>query len=175
MPAHAIKSEEIIPPYYDRYLDEREKRFVTEIEAMRSEIRRNTQQLETIIAINTQRLDARIDGLHTRIDETNKRIDELKEYVIMRFDETDKRIDGLDKSVNARIDGLDKRIEGLDQRLSARIDGLDKRIDGLDQRLNARIDNLTKKVDSHFYWTMGLFAPLVISVITGIIFILIKG
>jgi len=87
--ASTIRSEEIIPPYYDRYLDEREKRFVTEIERMRSDIKLNTQRLDNSIGVNTQRLDTRID--------------ELKDYVIMRFDETNKRIDGLDKSLNASL------------------------------------------------------------------------
>ncbi len=94
-PAVMHKQEEIIPPYYDRYLDEREKRFVTEIGNMRSDIR-----------LNTQRLDNRIDDLKEyvilRFDETNKRIDE-----------TNKRIDELDKSLNARIDETNKRIDDL--------------------------------------------------------------
>ncbi|MDI6735874.1 MAG: hypothetical protein QME42_06730 [bacterium] len=163
-PAILHKQEEIIPPYYDRYLDEREKRFVTEIGNMRSDIRLNTQRLDNRIDDLKEYVVLRFDETNKRIDETNKRIDDLKEYVILRFDETNKRID----ETNKRIDETNKRIDGLDKSLNARIDETNKRIDNLR-------DSLSKKIDHHFYWTIALFAPLILSVIAGMITILFRG
>ncbi|MEW6096024.1 MAG: hypothetical protein AB1567_05815, partial [bacterium] len=71
---------------------------------------------------------------------------ELREYVVMRFNETNNRID----EANKRIDETNNRIDELR-------------------------DSLTKKIDHHFYWTIGLFAPLVLSVISGVIIILVRG
>ncbi|MEW5767253.1 MAG: hypothetical protein AB1797_06440 [bacterium] len=61
-----------IPPYYDRFLDEREKRFVSEI-----------TRLEGVIKNGDDRL--------------NDRINELKEDMIRRFEEVNCRFEKVDE------------------------------------------------------------------------------
>lgn len=63
------------------------------------------------IADSESRLGARIDGMNTRIDETNTRIDGMN----TRIDETNTRVDGL----NTRIDETNTRIDETTRELSA--------------------------------------------------------
>lgn len=71
--------------------------------------------------------------------------------------------------------GIRLEIKINTQRLDTKIDEANKRIDGLDKSMNDRIDALNKKIDHHFYWTIGLFTPLILLVIGGIIAILFRG
>jgi len=72
MPKEAVAyKEDIIPPYYDRFLDEREKRFVVEI-----------QRLEDLIKNGIQQINQRIDGFERRVEE---RINGLDERVLIEL------------------------------------------------------------------------------------------
>jgi len=101
MPKESVAYKEVPPPYYERFLDEREKRFVVEI-----------QRLEDLIKSGNQHL--------------NQRIDELEK----------------------RMDGFEKRMDGFEKRM----------------------DNISSKIDHHFYWTMGMFVPLILAVIGAMLF-----
>lgn len=79
MPKGAITyKEDIIPPYYDRFLDEREKRFVVEI-----------QRLEDLIKSSNQQINQRIDGLEERIDGVEGRMDRLE----CKMDKLERKMD----------------------------------------------------------------------------------
>ncbi|MYH77032.1 MAG: hypothetical protein F4134_04845, partial [Acidimicrobiaceae bacterium] len=82
------------------------------------------------IADSESRLGARIDGMNTRIDETNTRIDGMN----TRIDETNTRIDGM----NTRIDETNTRVDGL----NTRIDETNTRIDETTRELSALGDEV---------------------------------
>ncbi|MEW6620117.1 MAG: hypothetical protein AB1422_12420 [bacterium] len=99
MPGESVAYKEYtLPPYYDRFIDEREKRFVAEI-----------QRLEDLIKSGNQQINQRIDTLEVRMD------------------------------------GFEKRIEGI-----------------------------SGKIDHLFYWVIGLFVPLILSVTGAVLTMIFK-
>lgn len=79
MPRGAVAyKEDIIPPYYDRFLDEREKRFVVEIQRLEELIKSSNQQINQRIDGLGERIDGQINGLGKRIDGVEGRMDRLE-------------------------------------------------------------------------------------------------
>ena len=94
------------------------------------ELKETEGRLLVQIADSESRLGARIDGMNTRIDETNTRIDGMN----TRIDETNTRVDGL----NTRIDETNTRIDGM----NTRIDETNTRIDETTRELSALKDEV---------------------------------
>ncbi|MEW6606131.1 MAG: hypothetical protein AB1414_01585 [bacterium] len=106
MPGESVAYKEYtLPPYYDRFIDEREKRFVAEI-----------QRLEDLIKSGNQQINQRIDALEVRMD------------------------------------------------------GFEKRMDGFEKRM----DGISGKIDHLFYWLIGLFVPLILSVTGAVLTMIFK-
>ncbi|HID89282.1 MAG TPA: hypothetical protein EYP52_06185 [Anaerolineae bacterium] len=79
------------PPYFDRFLEERDRRLTSELGRLEAAIRQNTERIDRLAA------------------DMDRRITELAEMVDRRFAEVDQRFISLAKEMDRRFAEVDRR------------------------------------------------------------------
>lgn len=76
MPEEQVREEpEIqVPPFYERFQEERDKRFSSEIARLEAEIRHNGQRLDEL-SEDVARLDTKVESVRTELREDLARLD----------------------------------------------------------------------------------------------------
>ena len=82
-----------IPPYFDRYQEEREKRYQSEL-----------HRVEEAVDRNSDKIDELKEGMDRRFGEADRRFGELKEGMDRRFSEVDRRFSELREDIGQRFD-----------------------------------------------------------------------
>ncbi len=129
-----------IPPYYDRFLEERDRRIAAELHELRSLVEINTQRIEELRADLLRGLaearEERLRGFEEAREERQRDLEEAREERQRGFEEA-----------------REERQRGFKE---ARADR---------QSLHERLDRLERKADTNFRWTIGLLMPIVIGVL----------
>ena len=72
-----------IPPYFDRYQEEREKRYQSELHRVEEAVDRNSDKIDEL----KEDMDRRFSEVDRRFGEVDRRFSELREDIGQRFDE----------------------------------------------------------------------------------------
>jgi len=103
-----LEEQEVrVPPYYERFLEERDKRLSSELARLETEVRHNRQRLDELKADNAgqhQELRADIARLDTKIDEVRA---ELKADIAR----LDSKVDEVRAELKADIAHLDSKLD----------------------------------------------------------------
>jgi flagellar capping protein FliD len=110
-------------------LSERVERIEQKLDKQFTDVQEHFAEQRKYIEFAYDKLDKRIDGLDTRMNEGLASLDQ--------------RIDRLDRRMTDGFSGLDQRIGRLDQR----IDRMDQRIDRMDKRMTDGFSRLERKFD----------------------------
>ncbi len=140
-----------IPPYYDRFLEERDRRIAAELHELRSLVEINTQRIEELRADLLRGLaearEERLRGFEEAREERQRDLEEAREERQRGFEEArEERQRGFEEAREERQRGFKE----------ARADR---------QSLHERLDRLERKADTNFRWTIGLLMPIVIGVL----------
>lgn len=132
------------PPYFDRFLEERDRRLSSELGRLEAAIRQNTE---------------RIDWL---AEEMDRRISELTEEMDRRFANVDRRFSELAEEMDRRFADVDRCFEEVDRRFAE--------AKGERDVLRAEIQALRQEMRTQFRWSIGLLLPIV----GGIVLIIVR-
>ena len=101
-----------------------------------------------------KRLDSRIDGLSSKVDdlrsEMNGKFNDLRSEMNGKFSD-------LRSEIKGDIKALDKRMDDLRSEIKGDSNALDKRIDDLRSDINGRFDSL--------HWTLGIFITIALVIL----------
>jgi len=185
----AEEPEVKIPLFYERFQEERDKRFSSEIARLEGEIRRNGQRLDELKADNASqheelkaaiaRLDSKIDKARDELKEDVARLDgkidkardELKGEIIGLRDEMHGEITGLRDELKGEITGLRDELKGESTSLRDELKG---EMTSLRDELKGEIASLRREMQSTFRWMIGLLLPIIIGVVALLIQNLLK-
>jgi len=96
MAEHETTAQEVqIPPYFDRYQEERDRRVQSELHRVEESIERNGRRIDELREDMDRRFGELREGMGQRFDDTDR-----------RFGDTDRRIDELRKDMDRRFDQL---------------------------------------------------------------------
>ena len=76
-----------IPPYFDRYQEEREKRYQSELHRVEEAVDRNSERIDDLKEYMDQRFDELRSDMDRRFGEVDRRFDELRSDMDRRFNE----------------------------------------------------------------------------------------
>ncbi len=150
----ALEEEVRVPPYYERFLEERDKRLSSEFGRLETEIRHNREGIDELKG-GVSRLDSKIDNVRAELKADIARLDN--------------KIDEVRAELKADIARLDNKIDEVRAELKADIARLDNKIDEVRAELKADIARLDSKLDSHFRWMLTLFLPVILGVVALLI------
>jgi Skp family chaperone for outer membrane proteins len=138
--------ETSLPPNFDRFIEERDRRLTAEL-----------GRLETLIQNNARR----IEDLHAEID---RRFAEAKAEREVGFAEA--RAEREAGFAEAKADRQAIR-EDMNRRFA---EAREERAE-----LRREIARLDTKIDSHFRWTMGLLVPMVVGMLAIVVRLFLMG
>ncbi len=135
------------PPYFERFLDERDQRIAAEIRRLEAAVERNGQDIARVL----RDMDFRFGQVEHRFGEVDRRLDEMRAEMDRRFTEVRAEMDRRFTEVRAE---MDRRFAEVDHRLTELTEGQ---------------KSLRAEVRTHFYWTIGLLFPVIASVVAMVI------
>jgi predicted nucleic acid-binding Zn-ribbon protein len=149
----AAQQEELrVPPYYELFQEEREKRFSSEISRLETQIRHNGE----------------------RIADLDKKVDAVRDELGADIARLDGKIDAVRDELKADIARLDGKIDAVRDELKADIARPDGKIDAVRDELKADIAELRREMQSQFRWMMGFLLPVTLGVVAILIQNLLK-
>ena len=181
------------PPYFERFLDERDQRLAAELRRLEAAIERNSQDIARVM----REMDLRFAGVDRQFAEMRAEMAQayqalraemaegqqsLRAEMERRFTEVDRRFAEVDRrfaemveaqqslraEMERRFTEVDRRFAEVDRRFAEMRAEIDHRFAEVERRIADLSEGqkaLRAEVRSHFYWTMGLLFPLVISVV----------
>lgn len=147
MPEEQVREEpEVqVPPFYERFQEERDKRFSSEIARLEAEIRHNGQRLEEL-SEDVARLDTKVESVRTELREDLARLDG--------------KIDQVRDELKGEIDDLRDELKG--------------EIGDLRDEFKGEITELRHEMQTQFRWMIGLLLPVILGVVAMLIQNLLK-
>ena len=158
-PREAYVTELEVPLYYDRFLNERDRRVAAELHELRSIVEINAHRIEEL------RMDL-LRGLAAAQEERLRGFEEAREERVRGLEEArGEYLRGFEEAREERVRGFE---EARDERLRGFEEAREERLRGFEE-VRERLDRLEKKADVNFRWTIGLLMPLVISILVLIV------
>ena len=151
-----------VPLYYDRFIEERDRRIAAELHELRSLVEVNTQRIEEL------RVDL-LGGLAVAKEDRLRGFGEARQQRQRGFEGArEERLRGFEEARQERLCGLEEakeeRQRGFEEARQERLRGFEEaRADR--QLLHERLDRLERKVDVNFRWTIGLLMPIVVGIL----------
>jgi len=159
------------PPYFERFLDERDQRLAAELRRLEAAIERNSQDIARVM----REMDLRFAGVDRQFAEM--RAEMAQAYQALRAEMAEGQ-QSLRAEMERRFTEVDRRFAEVDRRFAEMRAEIDHRFAEVERRIADLSEGqkaLRAEVRSHFYWTMGLLFPLVISVVLMMIRLFFGG
>ncbi len=154
------------PPYFDRFLEERDRRLSSELGRLEAAIRQNTERIDWLAEEMDRRISELAEAVDRRItvlaEEMDRRFSELAEEMDRRFANVDRRFSELVEEMDRRFADVDRRFEEVDRRFAE--------AKGERDVLRAEIQALRQEMRTQFRWSIGLLLPIV----GGIVLIIVR-
>ena len=177
----AYVTELQVPLYYDRFLDERDRRVAAELHELRSIVEINAHRIEELRMDLLRGLaaaqDERLRGFEEAQEERLHGFKEMRGEYLRGFEEArDERVRGFEEARDERVRGFeearDERVRGFGEAQGEYLRGFeearDERVRGFEE-VRERLNRLERKADVNFRWTIGLLMPLVIGILVIIV------
>jgi uncharacterized membrane-anchored protein YhcB (DUF1043 family) len=170
------------PPYFERFLDERDQRLAAELRRLEAAIERNSQDIARVM----REMDLRFAGVDRQFAEMRAemaqayqalRAEMAQAYQALRAEMAEGQ-QSLRAEMERRFTEVDRRFAEVDRRFAEMRAEIDHRFAEVERRIADLSEGqkaLRAEVRSHFYWTMGLLFPLVISVVLMMIRLFFGG
>jgi hypothetical protein len=173
-----------VPLYYDRFIEERDRRIAVELHELRSLVEVNTQRIEELrvdllggLAVAKE---DRLRGFGEARQQRQRGFEGAREERLRGFEEArqqrqrgfegarEEQLRGFEEARQERLCGLEEakeeRQRGFEEARQERLRGFEEaRADR--QLLHERLDRLERKVDVNFRWTIGLLMPIVVGIL----------
>ena len=149
------------PPYFERFLDERDQRLAAELRRLEAAIERNSQDIARVM----REMDLRFAGIDRQFAEM--RAEMAQAYQSLRAEMAEGQ-QSLRAEMERRFTEVDRRFAEVDRHFAEMRAEIDHRFAEVERRIADLSEGqkaLRAEMRSHFYWTMGLLFPLVISVV----------
>jgi len=161
-----------LPPYFDRFLEERDRRIASELNRLEAAVKHNGAEIARVL----REMDRRFAEAQ---DEQDRRFAEAQDEQDRRFAEAQ---DGQDRRFAEAQDGQDRRFaeaqDEQDRRFAEAQGEQDRRFaeaKGGREVLRTEIQALRAEMHSQFRWTIALLFPLVVGVIAMVIRVFFVG
>ena len=188
----AYVTELQVPLYYDRFLDERDRRVAAELHELRSIVEINAHRIEELRMDLLRGLaaaqDERLRGFEEARDERVRGFEEAQGEYLRGFEEAqEERLHGFKEMRGEYLRGFeearDERVRGFEEARDERVRGFgeaqgeylrgfeearDERVRGFEE-VRECLNRLERKADVNFRWTIGLLMPLVIGILVIIV------
>ena len=166
----AYVTELQVPLYYDRFLDERDRRVAAELHELRSIVEINAHRIEELRMDLLRGLaaaqDERLRGFEEAQEERLHGFKEMRGEYLRGFEEArDERVRGFEEARDERVRGFG---EAQGEYLRGFEEARDERVRGFEE-VRERLNRLERKADVNFRWTIGLLMPLVIGILVIIV------
>jgi len=160
------------PPYFERFLDERDQRLAAELRRLEAAIERNSQDIARVM----REMDLRFAGIDRQFAEMRAemaqayqslRAEMAQAYQSLRAEMAEGQ-QSLRAEMERRFTEVDRRFAEVDRHFAEMRAEIDHRFAEVERRIADLSEGqkaLRAEMRSHFYWTMGLLFPLVISVV----------
>jgi len=152
------------PPYFERFPDERDQRLAAELRRLEAAIERNSQDIARVM----REMDLRFTGVDRQFAEM--RAEMAQAYQSLRAEMAEGQ-QSLRAEMEQRFTEVDRRFAEMRAEIDHRFAEVERRIADLSEGQKA----LRAEMRSHFYWTMGLLFPLMISVVLMMIRLFFGG
>ncbi len=180
------------PPYFERFLDERDQRIAAEIHRLEAAVERNSQDIARVLREMDLRFDQverrlaemraevgqRFGEIDRRFGEMERRLAEMQAETDHRFAEAAEARQSLRAEMERRFGEVDRRFGEVDRRFAEMQAEMNRRFAEVDRRFTELVEgqkSLRAEMRTHFYWTIGLLFPVVASVVAIVIRLFFGG